>query len=81
MGSNGCEIPDHLEQRKYYPSRLQWRLIDIDIVPAEPFVGNLSFYHFNMIISGACTAVVLFMIFGLMGRHAMRMSNPQEQLK
>ncbi|OQE29860.1 hypothetical protein PENSTE_c002G04726 [Penicillium steckii] len=64
LGSNGCEIPDHLEQ-----------------LPAEPFVGNLSFYHFNMIISGACTAVVLFMIFGLMGRHAMRMSNPQEQLK
>ncbi|PLB48822.1 transmembrane protein [Aspergillus steynii IBT 23096] len=46
-----------------------------------PFVGNLSFYQFNMIISGACTVVVLFMTFGLMGRHAMRMSNPQEQIK
>lgn len=55
--------------------------LTVQIVPAEPFVGNLSFYHFNMIISGACTVVVLFMIFGLMGRHAMRMSNPQEQLK
>ncbi|KAJ5348392.1 Organic solute transporter Ost-alpha [Penicillium brevicompactum] len=46
-----------------------------------PFVGNLSFYHFNMIVSGICTAIVLFMTIGLMGRHAMLMSNPNEQLK
>ncbi|XRM46579.1 hypothetical protein ABZX51_009608 [Aspergillus tubingensis] len=46
-----------------------------------PFVGNLTFYQFNMIVSGACTAIVLFLILGLMGRHAMHMSNPNEQLK
>ncbi|KAL2832788.1 transmembrane protein [Aspergillus pseudoustus] len=46
-----------------------------------PFVGNLSFYHFNIIISGACTGTVLFLTLGLMGRHATHMSNPDEQLK
>ncbi|KAE8164118.1 organic solute transporter Ostalpha-domain-containing protein [Aspergillus tamarii] len=46
-----------------------------------PFVGNLTFYQFNMIVSGVSTAIVLILIFGLMGRHAMRMSNPNEQLK
>lgn len=34
-----------------------------------------------MIVSGACTIIVLFLTFGLMGRHAMRMSNPEEQIK
>ncbi|CAI7671214.1 unnamed protein product [Penicillium manginii] len=34
-----------------------------------------------MIVSGICTAIVLVLIFGLMARHALRMSNPQEQLK
>ncbi|KAF2803187.1 uncharacterized protein BDZ99DRAFT_491883 [Mytilinidion resinicola] len=53
----------------------------IENVGGGPFVGNLSFYHFNMIVSGACTAIVLFLTFGLMGRHAMRMSNPEEQIK
>ncbi|GLA40751.1 hypothetical protein AnigIFM63309_008585 [Aspergillus niger] len=37
-----------------------------------PIVGNLTFYQFNMIVSGVCTAIVLFLILGLMGRHAMR---------
>ncbi|PYH28778.1 OSTA/TMEM184 family protein [Aspergillus neoniger CBS 115656] len=46
-----------------------------------PFVGNLTFYQFNIIVSGVCTAIVLFLILGLMGRHAMHMSNPNEQLK
>ncbi|KAI2903019.1 hypothetical protein CBS63078_6059 [Aspergillus niger] len=46
-----------------------------------PIVGNLTFYQFNMIVSGVCTAIVLFLILGLMGRHAMCMSNPNEQLK
>ncbi|KAE8154189.1 organic solute transporter Ostalpha-domain-containing protein [Aspergillus avenaceus] len=46
-----------------------------------PFIGNLTFYHFNMIVSGACTAMVLLLTLGLMARHAMRMSNPNEQLK
>ncbi|KAE8408389.1 organic solute transporter Ostalpha-domain-containing protein [Aspergillus pseudonomiae] len=46
-----------------------------------PFVGKLIFYQFNMIVSGCCTAIVLILILGLMGRHAMRMSNPNEQLK
>lgn len=34
-----------------------------------------------MIVSGACTAIVLVLTLGLMGRHAMRMSNPKEQIK
>ncbi|KAF4331958.1 organic solute transporter Ostalpha [Fusarium beomiforme] len=46
-----------------------------------PFVGNLTFYQFNMVLSGGCTAIVLVLTLGLMGRHAMRMSNPNEQLK
>ncbi|CAG8428427.1 unnamed protein product [Penicillium salamii] len=46
-----------------------------------PFVGNFTFYQINMIFSGACTVVVLFVTLGLMARHAMRMSNPAEQLK
>ncbi|KNG86318.1 hypothetical protein ANOM_005219 [Aspergillus nomiae NRRL 13137] len=46
-----------------------------------PFVGKLTFYQFNMIVSGCCTAIVLVLILGLMGRHAMRMSNPNEQVK
>ncbi|KAJ5173168.1 hypothetical protein N7492_005761 [Penicillium capsulatum] len=46
-----------------------------------PFVGSLSFYQFSMIVSGACTGIVLILMFGLMGRHATHMSNPNEQLK
>ncbi|GKZ26931.1 hypothetical protein AbraIFM66951_005135 [Aspergillus brasiliensis] len=53
----------------------------LDQLDVGPFVGNLSFYQFNMIVSGICTAIVLFLILGLMGRHAMHMSNPNEQLK
>ncbi|BCS28397.1 OSTA/TMEM184 family protein [Aspergillus puulaauensis] len=34
-----------------------------------------------MIVSGACTAIVLLLTFGLMGRHATRMSNPEQQIK
>ncbi|KAJ5399930.1 hypothetical protein N7465_010419 [Penicillium sp. CMV-2018d] len=64
MGSNGCILPDRIENGG-----------------GGPFVGNLSFYHFNMIVSGACTAIVLVLTLGLMGRHAMRMSNPKEQIK
>ncbi|KIW13358.1 hypothetical protein PV08_08546 [Exophiala spinifera] len=53
----------------------------LEQIGGGPFVGNLTFYHFNMIVSGSCTAIVLTLIFGLMGRHAMRMSNPSEQMK
>ncbi|EXJ77158.1 hypothetical protein A1O3_10316 [Capronia epimyces CBS 606.96] len=53
----------------------------LEQIGGGPFVGNLTFYHFNMIVSGSCTAVVLIAILGLMGRHAMHMSNPDEQLK
>ncbi|KAJ1716796.1 organic solute transporter Ostalpha-domain-containing protein [Aspergillus flavus] len=53
----------------------------LDQYDIGPFVGNFTFYQFNMIISGICTAIVLILIFGLMGRHAMHMSNPNEQLK
>ncbi|OJJ83531.1 OSTA/TMEM184 family protein [Aspergillus glaucus CBS 516.65] len=53
----------------------------LEQIGGGPFVGNLTFYQFNMIISGGCTAIVLILILGLMGRHAMRMSNPNEQVK
>lgn len=57
------------------------RQLIMSIAGGAPFVGSLSFYHFNMIVSGACTAIVLFLTFSLMGRHAMRMSNPEQQIK
>ncbi|KAJ5217297.1 hypothetical protein N7468_010305 [Penicillium chermesinum] len=47
----------------------------------EPFVGNLSFHHFNIILSGSCTAVTCVLMYGLMAMHALRFSNPNEQSK
>lgn len=47
----------------------------------QAFIGSLSFYHFNMILSGACTACTCLLIFSLMAEHARRLSNPSEQIK
>ncbi|KAL4862733.1 organic solute transporter Ostalpha-domain-containing protein [Aspergillus spectabilis] len=53
-----------------------------DILEApEPFIGNLSFYHFNMILSGACVGIVFLVICILMIRHATHLSKPREQIK
>ncbi|OOF96844.1 hypothetical protein ASPCADRAFT_206984 [Aspergillus carbonarius ITEM 5010] len=44
-------------------------------------VGNLSFYHLNMIISGTSTVLACLITFALMMRHATRFSNPTEQIR
>ncbi|PWY92324.1 DUF300-domain-containing protein [Aspergillus heteromorphus CBS 117.55] len=44
-------------------------------------VGNLSFYHFNMIISGASTVLACLIILALMIRHTLHFSNPIEQTR
>ncbi|PYH90706.1 hypothetical protein BO71DRAFT_401974 [Aspergillus ellipticus CBS 707.79] len=44
-------------------------------------VGDLSFYHFNMIISGACTILATLIILALMIRHTTHFSNPVEQVR
>ncbi|KAL3482884.1 organic solute transporter Ostalpha-domain-containing protein [Aspergillus germanicus] len=52
-----------------------------DIEAAEPFIGSLSFHHFNMILSGACVGLVCLIISILMFRHATHLSKPREQIK
>ncbi|KAL3458717.1 organic solute transporter Ostalpha-domain-containing protein [Aspergillus heterothallicus] len=52
-----------------------------DEAASEPFVGTLSFHHFNMILSGACVGIVFVSISMLMFRHATHLSKPQEQIK
>ncbi|KAL2832194.1 organic solute transporter Ostalpha-domain-containing protein [Aspergillus pseudoustus] len=47
----------------------------------EPFIGTLSFHHFNMILSGACVGAVCLFISVLMFRHATHLSKPREQIK
>ncbi|KAL3474446.1 organic solute transporter Ostalpha-domain-containing protein [Aspergillus californicus] len=48
---------------------------------SEPFVGDFTFHHFNMILSGVCSCITCLVIFAVMGRHAMHLSNPDQQLK
>ncbi|KAJ6010880.1 hypothetical protein N7451_002292 [Penicillium sp. IBT 35674x] len=47
----------------------------------EPFLGNMTFYHFNLIVSGVCTFITCVLIFSLMAEHACRCSVPSEQVK
>ncbi|KAJ5610094.1 hypothetical protein N7510_006813 [Penicillium lagena] len=47
----------------------------------EPFVSNISFHHFNMIFSGACTALACLTIFMVQFTHASHYSNPNQQRK
>ncbi|KAL4905595.1 hypothetical protein BDW74DRAFT_152855 [Aspergillus multicolor] len=47
----------------------------------KDFIGPLSFQHFNMILSGACTGLVCIIIFLLTAQHAMHLSKPKEQIK
>ncbi|PMD33849.1 DUF300-domain-containing protein [Hyaloscypha variabilis F] len=44
-----------------------------------PFVGNLSFHHFIVIISGTCMAFSCLLSFYLIFRHATHYSLPKEQ--
>ena len=43
--------------------------------------GSISFYEFNMIISGACAAFACMVIFIHLIRFATHLSNPGEQVK
>ncbi|KAJ5595974.1 hypothetical protein N7450_002432 [Penicillium hetheringtonii] len=47
----------------------------------ENFVGDFSFHQFNMILSGACTGITCLVIFSIMARHAMHLSDPNQQIK
>ncbi|KAJ5720452.1 uncharacterized protein N7483_008386 [Penicillium malachiteum] len=47
----------------------------------EPFLGNMTFYHFNIIVSGACTLITCILIFTLQMQHATHFSVPCEQIK
>jgi hypothetical protein len=48
---------------------------------AKAFIGSLSSYHFNMILSGACVCLVCLIISILMFRQATHLSKPREQIK
>ncbi|RAK77554.1 OSTA/TMEM184 family protein [Aspergillus fijiensis CBS 313.89] len=50
-------------------------------VASQPFLHNMSFHTFNMILSGACTAFTCLTILTLMFLHATHLSKPKEQLK
>jgi Organic solute transporter Ostalpha len=45
------------------------------------FLEDASFYRFNMVVSGSCTAFASFVIFILMFMHATHLSKPNEQIK
>lgn len=49
------------------------------IAPTTLFVGSYDFYHFNMILSGACAAFAVLSMLALMFRHATHFSQPKEQ--
>lgn len=44
-------------------------------------MGTITFYRLNMMISGACTALVCLIMFALMLYHATHLSKPREQIK
>ncbi|CAG8153417.1 unnamed protein product [Penicillium olsonii] len=48
---------------------------------SEPFIGDMSFHTFNVILSGACAAFVCLVIVILMMMHATHLSNPYRQTK
>ncbi|KAL0936124.1 DUF300 domain-containing protein [Colletotrichum truncatum] len=48
---------------------------------SQPFIGSLSFYHFNMILSGSFAAAACLVIFALMFLHATHFSKANEQVK
>ncbi|KAJ5923778.1 hypothetical protein N7454_009023, partial [Penicillium verhagenii] len=47
----------------------------------QPFIGNMTFYHFNLIVSGVCTFITLVLILSLMVEHSTHCSVPSEQVK
>jgi len=52
---------------------------DLSEQAQEPAVGGMSFYTFNMIISGASAAFVIVVILAFMMMHATHFSNPKHQ--
>ncbi|KAL4809859.1 organic solute transporter Ostalpha-domain-containing protein [Aspergillus unguis] len=52
-----------------------------DTEAPDPFVGDLSFHEFNLILSGICTALVCVITLFLMFQHATHLSKPREQIK
>ncbi|KZL75523.1 DUF300 domain-containing protein [Colletotrichum tofieldiae] len=48
---------------------------------SKPLFGNMSFYKFNMILSGSFTAASCLIIFTLMFLHATHLSKSNEQIK
>jgi hypothetical protein len=47
----------------------------------NPFIGHMSFYRFNKILSGSCTALASLVIIALMFMHETHLSNPNEKVK
>jgi hypothetical protein len=48
---------------------------------SDPFIGHMSFYRFNKILSGSCTALASLVIIALMFMHTTHLSKPNEQVK
>ncbi|OJJ47327.1 hypothetical protein ASPZODRAFT_16007 [Penicilliopsis zonata CBS 506.65] len=65
-----CPVPAHLTE-------------DINTVAdaSKLLFGTTSFYRFNMILSGACTAFACLTILALLCLHATHLSKPKEQIK
>ncbi|KAH8888396.1 hypothetical protein GQ53DRAFT_795912 [Thozetella sp. PMI_491] len=53
----------------------------LDENAASKFLGDLTFYDFNKILSGACAAFSLVIMLAFMLLHATHFSKPNEQLK
>ena len=47
----------------------------------QPLFGNISFYHFNMILSGAAAAFVFCTMIFFLFMHATHLRKPNEQVK
>ncbi|KAJ3955664.1 hypothetical protein N0V92_007813 [Colletotrichum tropicale] len=53
----------------------------LDENASQPFIGTMSFYKFNMILSGSFTAAACLIIFVFMFLHATHLSKSNEQIK
>ncbi|CZR59964.1 uncharacterized protein PAC_09859 [Phialocephala subalpina] len=54
---------------------------DLSENASTPFLNDVSFYHFNKILSGGCAAVASLIIIALLFIHATHLSKPNEQIK
>ncbi|VUC26645.1 unnamed protein product, partial [Clonostachys rosea] len=53
----------------------------LDENATQNIVGNIDFYHLNMIISGACSLIAIVIMLTFKQMHATHLSNPTEQVK